>query len=50
MFLHDIGYHQFDIALGDTLIAPYHADEEPFEAIVSNPPYSLRWEGDPTRF
>lgn len=46
MFLHDIGYHQFDIALGDTLIAPYHADEEPFEAIVSNPPYSLRWEGD----
>ncbi len=46
MFLHDIGYHQFDIALGDTLIAPVHLDDEPFEAIVSNPPYSLRWAGD----
>ena len=46
MFLHDIGYHQFNIAYGDTLLAPYHADEEPFEAIVSNPPYSLRWAGD----
>ena len=46
MFLHDINYESFDIALGDTLIDPAHWDEEPFEAIVSNPPYSLNWEGD----
>jgi type I restriction enzyme M protein len=46
MFLHDINYEHFDIAHGDTLIDPAHWDDEPFEAIVSNPPYSTRWEGD----
>ena len=46
MFLHDINYEKFDIALGDTLLDPKHWDEEPFEAIVSNPPYSIHWEGD----
>ena len=46
MFLHDVNYEQFDIALGDTLIDPAHWDDEPFEAIVSNPPYSIKWEGD----
>lgn len=46
MFLHDINYNHFDIAHGDTLTDPRHWDEEPFDAIVSNPPYSIRWEGD----
>ena len=46
MFLHDIDYDKFDIAHGDTLTAPQHWDDEPFEAIVSNPPYSIKWEGD----
>ncbi|ANE03859.1 type I restriction-modification system subunit M [Corynebacterium crudilactis] len=46
MFLHNINYEKFDIALGDTLIDPAHWDDEPFEAIVSNPPYSIKWEGD----
>lgn len=46
MFLHDINYEKFDIAHGDTLLEPQHWDEEPFEAIVSNPPYSIHWEGD----
>lgn len=46
MFLHDIGYEKFDIAHGDTLKSPAHWDDEPFEAIVSNPPYSINWEGD----
>lgn len=46
MFLHDVGYEKFDIAHGDTLTDPAHMDDEPFEAIVSNPPYSIRWEGD----
>ncbi len=46
MFLHDIDYDKFDIGLGDTLINPLHWDDEPFEAIVSNPPYSIKWEGD----
>jgi len=46
MFLHDIGYEKFDIALGDTLTDPQHWDDEPFEAIVSNPPYSTKWKGD----
>lgn len=45
MFLHDIGYEKFSIEHGDTLIDPKHWDEEPFEAIVSNPPYSIKWEG-----
>ncbi|PZF66708.1 type I restriction-modification system subunit M [Curtobacterium sp. MCPF17_047] len=46
MFLHDINYADFNLAHGDTLIEPAHWDDEPFEAIVSNPPYSIRWEGD----
>ena len=46
MFLHDIDYDKFDIAHGDTLAEPVHWDEEPFEAIVSNPPYSIKWEGE----
>lgn len=45
MFLHDINYDNFDVALGDTLISPQHRDLEPFDAIVSNPPYSIMWEG-----
>lgn len=45
MFLHDIPYDQFDIAHGDTLTDPAHWEDEPFEAIVSNPPYSTRWAG-----
>lgn len=50
MFLHDINYTKFDIARGDTLTNPKHWDYEPFDAIVSNPPYSTRWAGksDPT--
>jgi type I restriction enzyme M protein len=46
MFLHDINYNHFDIAHGDTLTDPKHWDDEPFDAIVSNPPYSIHWEGD----
>jgi len=46
MFLHDIDYDKFDIALGDTLTEPKHWDDEPFEVIVSNPPYSVKWKGD----
>ncbi|WHZ13009.1 MAG: Type I restriction-modification system, DNA-methyltransferase subunit M [Burkholderiaceae bacterium] len=46
MFLHDVNYDKFDIAHGDTLTDPAHMDDEPFEAIVSNPPYSIKWEGD----
>ena len=46
MFLHDIDFDKFDIANEDTLISPQHWDDEPFEAIVSNPPYSTKWAGD----
>ena len=46
MFLHDIGYDKFDIACEDTLTSPQHWDDEPFEVIVSNPPYSIKWVGD----
>ncbi|WP_062642098.1 type I restriction-modification system subunit M [Streptomyces maremycinicus] len=46
MFLHDVNYEKFDIEHGDTLLEPAHWDDEPFEAIVSNPPYSINWEGD----
>lgn len=46
MFLHDIDYDKFDIACEDTLISPQHWDDEPFELIVSNPPYSIKWAGD----
>lgn len=46
MFLHDIDFDKFNIACEDTLISPQHWDEEPFEAIVSNPPYSIKWAGD----
>lgn len=46
MFLHDIGFDKFDIACEDTLLTPQHWDDEPFEVIVSNPPYSIKWAGD----
>jgi len=46
MFLHDIGFDKFDIACEDTLKNPQHWDDEPFELIVSNPPYSIKWSGD----
>ena len=46
MFLHDVNYEKFDIACEDTLISPQHWDDEPFEVIVSNPPYSIKWAGD----
>lgn len=46
MFLHDVNYEKFNIAHGDTLTEPQHWDDEPFEAIVSNPPYSIKWDGD----
>ena len=45
MFLHDIDYDKFNIACEDTLTSPEHWDEEPFEVIVSNPPYSIKWAG-----
>lgn len=45
MFLHDISFDKFDIANDDTLISPRHWDDEPFEVIVSNPPYSIKWAG-----
>jgi type I restriction-modification system, M subunit len=50
MFLHNINYDKFEIALGDTLLAPQFGDSKPFDAIVSNPPYSIKWIGsdDPT--
>jgi type I restriction enzyme M protein len=50
MFLHNINYDKFDIRLGNTLTDPHFGDEKPFDAIVSNPPYSVKWMGsdDPT--
>lgn len=50
MFLHNINYDKFNIVLGNTLLDPHHGDEKPFDAIVSNPPYSVKWIGsdDPT--
>ena len=50
MFLHNINYDKFNIALGNTLLDPRFGDEKPFDAIVSNPPYSINWIGsdDPT--
>lgn len=50
MFLHNINYDKFNIALGNTLINPHFGDDKPFDAIVSNPPYSIPWigDGDPT--
>lgn len=46
MFLHDVGFDRFDIACEDTLTHPQHWDDEPFELIVSNPPYAIHWAGD----
>lgn len=46
MFLHDINFEKFNLAHGDVLTDPQHWDDEPFEAIVSNPPYSIAWDGD----
>lgn len=46
MFLHNVNYDHFDIQLGDTLVKPAHELDEPFDAIVSNPPYSVPWPGD----
>ena len=46
MFLHDIDYNKFDIGYGDTILEPLHWDDEPFDVIVSNPPYSHKWVGD----
>lgn len=46
MFLHGVGFDKFDIACGDTLKDPAHWDDEPFDLIVSNPPYSIKWDGD----
>ncbi|HHC6614284.1 TPA: type I restriction-modification system subunit M [Vibrio parahaemolyticus] len=50
MFLHNINYDKFNIQLGDTLREPHFGDDKPFDAIVSNPPYSVKWIGsdDPT--
>ena len=46
MFLHNVNYNDFSIKRGDTLLNPLHNDEKPFDAIVSNPPYSIKWIGD----
>lgn len=46
MFLHNVNYNNFSIKRGDTLINPLHKEEKPFDAIVSNPPYSIKWIGD----
>ncbi len=50
MFLHNVNYDKFNIQHGDTLIDPHFLDDKPFDAIVSNPPYSVKWKGsdDPT--
>ncbi len=45
MFLHDVNFADFDIAHGDTLLEPAYWDDEPFDEIVSNPPYSTKWVG-----
>lgn len=46
MFLHDVGFDKFSVECEDTLTNPQHWDDEPFELIVSNPPYSIKWDGD----
>ncbi len=50
MFLHNINYNKFNMQLGNTLTDPHFLDDKPFDAIVSNPPYSVKWVGadDPT--
>ena len=50
MFLHNINYDKFSIERGNTLLDPKHQADQPFDAIVSNPPYSIKWIGsdDPT--
>lgn len=45
MFLHDVGFDKFNIECDDTLVSPKHWDDQPFDLIVSNPPYSIKWEG-----
>ena len=45
MFLHNVNYDKFNIQLGNTLIEPHFGDDKPFDAIVSNPPYSVKWIG-----
>ena len=49
MFLHNINYNKFNIKHGNTLTEPKHQNDEPFDAIVSNPPYSIRWEGSSSK-
>lgn len=46
MILHDVGFQKFDIRCEDTLTSPQHWAEQPFDLIVSNPPYSIQWDGD----
>ena len=46
MFLHDVDFDKFNIACNDTLTAPQFEEDKPFDVIVSNPPYSIKWEGD----
>ena len=46
MFLHDVNFEKFDLAHEDTVTDPKHWDDEPFDAIVSNPPYFIKWDGD----
>jgi len=46
MFLHNVNYDKFHMVLGNTLINPHLGDDKPFDAIVSNPPYSIKWIGD----
>jgi type I restriction enzyme M protein len=50
MFLHNVNYDKFNMQLGNTLTEPHFREDKPFDAIVSNPPYSVKWVGsdDPT--
>ena len=46
MFFHDIGYDKFSLGHGDTLTEPLYWDDKPFEVIVSNLLYSIKWDED----